>query len=233
MQRSPRSRSTTDLFESLDHKLNMYALAASATAAGMLATAQPAEGKIVYTPAHKTIGVRQHLPLDLNHDRTIDLTISRSSSGTGDLRFSSVEASPYIGNAAVGSWTSDFGGPGAFALRRGKNVGPKQPFGGQLMALVQKSFSHTYIFGQWPNAGPRYLGMKFQIHGKRHYGWVRLKVVTTKHAITSVTLTGYAYETTPNKPILTGKTSGSNRIASPASLGQLARGAAAISAEIQ
>jgi len=208
MKRSPRPRATAELSKYLNHQLNMYALAASAAAAGILATAQPAEGKIVYTPAHKTIGVRQHLPLDLNHDRTIDLTISRSSSGTGDLRFSSVEASPYIGNAAVGSWTSDFGGPGAFALRRGKNVGPKQPFGGQLMALVQKSFSHTYIFGQWPNAGPRYLGIKFRIHGKRHYGWVRLKVVTTKHSITSVTLTGYAYETVPNKPITAGKTKG-------------------------
>ena len=51
-----------------------------------------------------------------------------------------------------------------------------------------------------------YLGLKFQIKGKTHYGWARLNVEVSKTTITA-TLTGYAYETIPNKPILAGKTS--------------------------
>jgi hypothetical protein len=71
----------------------------------------------------------------------------------------------------------------------------------------------------------RYLGLGFQITGKTHYGWARLNVKVSKTAI-SATLTGYAYETIPNKPIIAGKTHGKDVIAlEPASLGALAAGA--------
>ena len=44
-------------------------------------------------------------------------------------------------------------------------------------------------------------------------------------------LTGYAYETVPNKPIITGKTTGPDVITlDPATLGHLAQGASGISA---
>ena len=55
MTLSTRSRNTAKLSTSLSHNLNMYALAASAAGVGVLALASPAEGKIVYTPAHKSI----------------------------------------------------------------------------------------------------------------------------------------------------------------------------------
>jgi hypothetical protein len=86
--------------------------------------------------------------------------------------------------------------------------------------------------GPWVGKGNgvanRYLGLKFVIHGKVHYGWARLSVTLGHHwqyDDVSGTLTGYAYETLPNKPIITGKTKGEDVIMfQPDSLGWLARG---------
>jgi len=90
--------------------------------------------------------------------------------------------------------------------------------------------------GRWANNGQgvrnRYLGLKFMIRGKIHYGWARLNVTLGHNTdVVTATLTGYAYETIPNKAIIAGKTHGKDVITlEPASLGHLARGASAISA---
>ena len=46
------------------------------------------------------------------------------------------------------------------------------------------------------------------IKGKAHYGWLRLTVRLSGHARITATLTGYAYETVANKPIIAGATKG-------------------------
>ena len=87
-----------------------------------------------------------------------------------------------------------------------------------------------------PIAGP-YLGFKFTVDGEIHYGWARVVVQATPQSITA-TLTGYAYETIPNRGILTGFTRGTlddsaeadasaqaAQAAPSATLGQLAQGA--------
>jgi len=59
--------------------------------------------------------------------------------------------------------------------------------------------------------------------GKLHYGWARLNVtIKNKGGVPEITglLTGYAYETIPNKPIIAGKKHNTYK----AALGQLARG---------
>jgi len=85
-----------------------------------------------------------------------------------------------------------------------------------------------FYHGPWANNGKgvkkRYLGLKFMIHGQVHFGWARLNVAMKRSKIRG-TLTGYAYETIPNKPIIAGKTRGKNE----ATLGQLAQGASGVS----
>ena len=61
--------------------------------------------------------------------------------------------------------------------------------------------------GPWANVQHRYLGLKFFINGKVHYGWARLNVHWYVPDV-SGTLTGYAYETVPGKSIITGQTKG-------------------------
>ena len=62
--------------------------------------------------------------------------------------------------------------------------------------------------------------LKFKIKGKIHYGWARLSVDNFVNDITA-TLTGYAYETIPNKPIIAGRTKDPDVVTvQPASLGR-------------
>jgi hypothetical protein len=76
----------------------------------------------------------------------------------------------------------------------------------------------------------RYLGLRFIIKGETHFGWARLNVACNLGSKKIGLLTGYAYETIANKPIIAGKTKGPDFITvQPASLGQLARGASATS----
>jgi len=86
--------------------------------------------------------------------------------------------------------------------------------------------------GAWDNVANRYLGLKFKINGKFHYGWARLSVKFLKDQFDiSTILTGYAYETVPNKPIIAGQTKGPDiSAAQSARLGHLAAGASAIPA---
>jgi len=87
---------------------------------------------------------------------------------------------------------------------------------------IRSCIGTTYFKGNWIDATNRYLGLKFTIKGKTHYGWARLTIPWLNVGF-SVTLTGYAYETIPNKSIIAGKTHGG------ASLGALAAGSTALS----
>jgi hypothetical protein len=79
------------------------------------------------------------------------------------------------------------------------------------------------VQGLWDNVSDRYLGVRFNIQGKTHFGWARLTVHDKGHNITAV-LTGYAYETVPNKAIIAGRTKGPDVVIEPATLGKLALG---------
>jgi nicotinic acid phosphoribosyltransferase len=42
----------------LQHRLNLYALAAGAAGVSMIALATPSEAEVIYTPAHATLGCK-------------------------------------------------------------------------------------------------------------------------------------------------------------------------------
>ena len=91
------------------------------------------------------------------------------------------------------------------------------------------------------------MGLKFVVGGEVHYGWARLSVTLGHNRqLDDVvgTLTGYAYETVPDKPIIAGRITGPDVItvapetgeitppapliapaSAPATLGALANGA--------
>jgi hypothetical protein len=197
----------------LEQRLNLYALAASAAGVGMLALAQPAEARIVYTPTHRVIGENGHYNLDVNRDGITDFTIVNSYVCNSRTCFDVLNANPVVGNGVEGMETIRQKSY-AYALSRGAQIGPTRPFAGKLMA-GRRCFSVTSCltvtdWGRWFNATNQYLGLKFQIHGKTHYGWARLSVQDVEYSETGMTatLTGYAYETVPDKPIVAGKTSG-------------------------
>jgi hypothetical protein len=244
MKASPRPRKTANLSDSIHQQLSMYALAASAAGVGTLCFAKPAEARIVYTPAHVAIKVNGGLfQFDLNHDGTPDFGLSNKwySNGEGDYRTLKVLPSQPAneiwmsnGNACRSFRTSS----AAAAVPKGKSIGPKRDFQhngiGALMALALKTGSCGEWFGK--TNFQAYLGLKFTIKGKIHFGWARVKVDTLQtQQKFSATVTGYAYETIPGKAIVAGATKVpdgaeptaalSSHTPEPVTLGTLALGA--------
>jgi hypothetical protein len=233
----------SNLSESLHQRLNAYALAASAAGVGMLALARPAEGKIVYTKAHVKIPFWGY-SLDLNHDGQNDFGILAGTGAKGTtstITYSGIDVGPtrsygaHNNCVAVGTRTHY-----ADALRFGARIRASlfrtSQQDGVMAERTRNGRKGTSSFnGPWANNGKgvknRYLGLKFQIKGKFHYGWARLNLTFPPKGRLELILTGYAYETIPNKPIVAGKTHGPDVITlEPASLGHLARGASAIPA---
>jgi len=232
---SQSPRTSSKLSDSVHHQLNMYALAASAAGVGMLALAQPAEAKIIYTPSHRYVPFRHHLTIDLNHDGIVDFKVGRYWLVTSGLSLTHLEASGRNGNRIAGftsvTSVSDSVYQFTTAFRKGLEIGSSRRFNGGWMAnrWLPKG-QRPYCNGLWNNVKNRYLGLRFEIGGKVHYGWARLNescdLGVPKGKGAQALLTGYAYETIPNKPIIAGKTHGTDVIVlNPASLGALAAGA--------
>jgi|SRR5271155_3371463 len=206
MKRSPRRLGTaSNLSQSTQQRLNSYAVAASAAGVGMLALTMPAEAKIIYTATHQVIKKGVSYKLDLNHDGKADFTLMGRRSANTSTSYLLLSAKPDAGNGVRG-----FGGEHgwASALKPGSLIGPYQYFPGQVMAEVAHTAGSGVIYaGSWLNVKNRYLGLRFKIAGKIHYGWARLSVQATSSSITA-TLTGYAYETIPKKAIHAGQAKG-------------------------
>jgi hypothetical protein len=211
MKASPLPRKTADLSESIHQQLSMYALAASAAGVGALGLGQTAQAKIVYTPANVRIVANAGLVrIDLNHDGIADFGLSnrsiRQSFGTsqGLEVVPSREANEIWGAHTYSSSNQVLC---AAALPGGTKVGPKGAFQqdspGLFMAWYGKNGSH----GRWLHVKQAYLGLKFLIKGKTHFGWARVKLDTRQRPF-AATLTGYAYETIPGNSIIAGATKG-------------------------
>jgi hypothetical protein len=243
----------------LEEAMSCYTRVALAASVGLMAIARSAEAKIVYTPAKIPIAVNGGpLFLDLNHDGIADFILSnvfRTPSSAGFPSFATllVSASGVTRNQVWGTGSKvRFASvlPGGVSVGANKAHLRKSPT--DLMARLIVDFhpsdrevkANTYcstwwagcssfVSGQWLNKKSRYLGLKFVIKKEVHYGWARATVKQTskRRGDTSITATRtvYAYETIPNKPIITGKTEGPDVITlpldvRPLTLGRLAAG---------
>jgi hypothetical protein len=219
---------------------------ASAVGLGVLALPPVGNAEVVYTPANQSINENERrLQIDFNHDGIPDASLSVQgycNSGSGFREcFGSIFALGLQGNEAMTS-----GAGFASAAKIGKIIGRKDQFqdfpemakGRSEFNGFNQTSTHTSK-GPWVNVKNRYLGFKFKIGGEAHYGWARL---TTQGfpGVPSARLTGYAYETVANQPIVAGMQAESEtQMTAPdnvdtqqdrnqASLGMLAGGVAAL-----
>lgn len=202
--------------------------------AGAIAVVPTAAAEIVYTPADITI-TQGRLPIDLNNDGIMDFVIKAGFSNGSSL---------FTAYAVLGGRKTT---PEAAVIGNGKGSPLPLSLGEPIGSSSPQSFvplnnfpilaadSCTFrcrVEGLWAHASEKYLGLRFQIHGETHYGWARLSVSADGYI--KVKLEGYAYETTPNHPILAGKKVGFGETSmleepessSKRSLGALAQGAA-------
>jgi len=236
-----RGRPESHVGTALEKSLRSYAAAAAASGVSLLALTTAAEARIVYTPANIHIAAnRAPFFLDLNHDGTADFSFRNAAYlyGSSSIRLLLTAGAQNPSNCVWGRGA--FSGSlvpkhvFAWALHGGFKLGPNNSyFQGGIPWLMGYGFFgkwHDATYGQWLPTQRRYLGLKFMIGGHTHYGWARFNV-TPAIGGAKTTLTGYAYETIPNKPITTGKTKGPDVITlEPATLGRLAQGASGIPA---
>ena len=218
-ERLGKSRRRVRLPGKLENTLGSYVAAMAGT--GLLALAPSAEGKIVYTPTHKIIPSNTSLKLDLNADGIADFVFENIRMGSARLSHATGFPTSHgylrlIGqlsqNLAVGhtSVTLNL----ADALNAKAKIGPSAGFLSDPTESMEFCFktpeNSSVLHGSWLGVSNKYVGLKFQIEGQTHYGWARLSGVRQGPNLCSLTavLTGYAYETIPNQPILAGKTSG-------------------------
>jgi hypothetical protein len=250
---SGKVRSKRKLSEALEHKLGFYALSALTAGASALFSAK-AEAQVIYTPTW--IPVPAGLTnLDLNNDGNVDFVFSNRAvfCSSTELRrrniCADIKVLPQLASNAV--WGTN---GTASALSSGVTVGSKGKFqsGHEFMAEGTAGSSGATSFaipfyrsnGPWREATRLYLGLKFEIEGEVHYGWARLNVCAAQTGIYAA-VGGYAFESQPNTPIVTGQESGSEkkkdkkgiRVTSsdvmwpaPGSVGMLAAGAPGLQA---
>jgi hypothetical protein len=99
---SSPSRMISQVSSSLEKRLNLYSLAASTAGLSVLALAQPAEAKIVYTKTHHVIGLNHAYKLDLTHDGTADFLIQETQTGSVGFLVNRLAVKEPPGNAVVG-----------------------------------------------------------------------------------------------------------------------------------
>ncbi|MGA7561569.1 MAG: hypothetical protein WCF61_15910 [Terriglobales bacterium] len=252
MKTAVSSRKVVNLPDSVRQRLHPYTLAATAAGVTMLALVPPGEAEIIYTPANQYIySPYGYYALDLTGDGTTDFYLKATSRSFGSGDYGSFYVSAYqTGNAVAGVKTGKFIGD-AKDLPSGRLIGPKTKWGGWRM---ESGFISSHIlpggrcFGPWKDKRGRYLGLRFMINGEVHYGWAELNVNCFSYQSHGIggELTGYAYETIPNKAIKAGQETGTldeslNAPAKPApkpttapaptaaTLGMLAKGAQALS----
>lgn len=234
-QSARQSRKAVKLSNLLHHDLSIYALAAGAAGVSLLASSQPAQAQIIYTPAHSELDHDGVIRIDLNHDGVVDLLIREVPNDHENYPGNALLAVPQSGGGVKRGLSRG----GAAAMAPGSTIGMADPFvpGPALMFDVYG----IYYYGSWDNSGVgNYLGIRFQINGETHYGWARVYVRFGFFSFIVAHLDGYAYETQPNKPIHAGdmgsgeadsvRTGETPSVGpkSPATLGALALGAKAI-----
>jgi hypothetical protein len=223
----------------------MYALAAGAAGVAVLCVARSAEAKIVYTPANVNIVTNGGLiDFDLNHDGIPDFGLSNkfmSGGSTSVARLRVVQTRQ--ANEIIAGQPCEPAFLCAAALPKGAKIGRKGQFqqdpGSGLVMIELAVCGSCYDFGPWLNVKQAYLGLKFVIRGKVHFGWARVRVKVGIGTSIAATLTGYAYETVPHKSIVAGAIIGpddadpaaslNTRTPLPATLGTLALGVPGLS----
>ena len=141
-----------------------------------MALAQPADARIVYTPANIQITQGSSVQLDLNHDGISDFSvwnIYEPITTYDDVDLLGVTPKNLSNEILWG------GSVWAAALPKNVRIASTGAFatGSRYMAIVGHDYNGLYGGGPWTGNKQAYLGLKFQIDGKTHYGWAGLHVI--------------------------------------------------------
>lgn len=197
-------------------------------------------------------GAAMALPIAANADIVFDPTLqtitSSTTDSTGNLTVNGVNE--FLFTASIGTLTDTVGPlvPGAgyvgtptnvpTPLAAGTQIGSSSVF--QTGTGVLQTTGKVFQKGPWPNDPNTlaYLGVEFLIGTDLHYGWVGLTACTPDletncqgggkkdPGVATIQITGFAYESAANTPIVAGATGAA--VPEPSQLSLLALGAAGV-----
>lgn len=216
----PARPAKANLPETTERRMSFYCLAVTAAGVSVLALASPAESEIIITNKTIPIHANTSVLIDLNGDGITDFSFFLSQYTIDQYAFNNLLLTPGSRKADQVVATQGYR---VAAMLRGAKIGPADkfitstagyslPMEGSVLCTQNCGGKSGYSFdqglsGNWGGGQPnRFLGVKFQIKGQTHYGWVRL-TVTIKHKGTgkgptgsfSATITEYGYESVANK----------------------------------
>jgi len=164
------------------------------------------ESMIVYTdiqPDFESLNENDFYNLDLNNDGIVDFYLkSMGESWAFWIEPSSTEHKINALAAVSGPFESYIVPLNSDSLIYSNFENPLfyDSYGGYIVMDFCESFP-TYCSYSWAYNYDKYLGLRFVINGLAHYGWARLDVTNN----IQWKLKDYAYNATPNKPIIAGQ----------------------------
>ncbi len=203
-------KTSTPSKKNLEKKLKSYATVAASVLAA------DASSQVIYTDIPDTTLVNNgdFFDIDLNNDGTTDVTITLST-GTGSYTSYSLY---YYQNYVVATGQSSaelnvqlnsysYREVATFSSSSAINstVNSFYSYGyvGWVSAYTYGSSTGSFRSGQFPGAGQKFAGVKFNIGTAVHYGWIRMDVPTASN---QVTIFDFAFDTTAGAQILAGDT---------------------------
>jgi hypothetical protein len=220
------------LSESLRHRLNGYALAASAAGVAIFACSNSAEASPTCGSLSVTLSYTDTYAFNPAHQKQPPFNLAHTFADLSSHP-QSIQARGFFtpNNPDAEVLASTTGLPAE--LVSGATIGPGGNFvKGKEYGLLFGYYYHNRFKGNFAPNQTGYVGFKFSESGETHYGWLRLRLANLNGEFyPSLLLSEFGYESTPNTAITAGNCAASASTVVPtpkpqavASLGLLALG---------
>lgn len=195
--------------EKTNAKLAAYSAMAGAFA--LTSAAAGAQTDIIYTDIDDvTINIGEFTVLDIDGNGTIDYYFEVIENSAGNWSFARLFG--YLPTYSYGNASNQFiGYAGAFlpygsALNEGSAIDSGAGFYGYAgygnVGFLASIYSGV-TYGQFANQTDKYLGIRFDIDGSAHYGWIRMDATVGP---VSLTIKDFAYREGADEGIEAGQT---------------------------
>ena len=181
----------------------------SALATAFIATSQDSDAQVVYTDLDPDVMVTSTGTIDMDNNLSPDFTVTfmHTSSATVSMDYFGVSG---VGGNGVAYFNSTFTFLGSTLsasivekLNSGDLVNSSRSFDSAYFCYDGTVLGFPIAVGVWAGSTNKFMGVKFNISGSDHYGWVRLSVASD---CKTVTIHDYAYEATAGTGIMAGDT---------------------------
>ena len=156
---------------------------------------------IVYTDVIPDLTSTGNFTQDIDLDNNVAPDFRMTGAQAGNFSFNIMQA----GQIGTNNLVLSDGAGNASALALNTVIGPSSTTWYQMNAsnLIMITVTNSVGTGTWAGATDMYLGLEFMINTNTHYGWARF---TFAQNTNTVIFKDYAYDNTPNTPILAGAT---------------------------